>query len=355
MIIANSSLTFSSQHTALKQHETEEFYKITRRDDQKNASRHGHGHGHDKSLASKVTLSRAALSLLHEEIADAKPASSPAADANTSIATDDTKALSINKQIDNDPRLSLMRLTIEMLTGRKVSSLDVEFKDPQKAENEVNLLYERRDTFSEFEQTNFAAEGVVKTADGREISFSIQLSMSRYFSEERYMVVSGGKPKDPLVLNFSGMAAALSDARFSFDLDSDGHDDNMRMLSHGSGFLVFDRNGDGKVNDGSELFGTKTGDGFAELATLDGDKNGWIDENDSAWQHLRIWSKDADGKDVLLTLRDADVGAIALKNIDTPFSIKDFANQLQAQIRSTGIFLKESGGVGTVQKIDLVV
>jgi hypothetical protein len=35
---------------------------------------------------------------------------------------------------------------------------------------------------------------------------------------------------------------------------------------------------------GAELFGARSGDGFAELAALDGDGNGWIDEGDAAWQ-----------------------------------------------------------------------
>lgn len=363
MKIADSNLTFSSQHTAFAQQKIEESYTIRRQANPEDASRNGNAAG--RASSGKITLSQAGLSLLHKETADAGAETSPAVTSSGFHPdgrrigiddADDTKALSLNQQIDNDPHLNMMRYVIEMLTGRKVNSLDTEFLDPQKAtEASANVLYETHRTYSEFEQTDFAAEGVVKTADGREINFSIQLSMSRYFSEESYFAVSGGNPKDPLVLNFSGSAAALSDTRFSFDLDGDGKDDDMRMLAHGSGFLVFDRNGDGKVNNGSELFGTKTGDGFAELAALDGDKNGWIDENDSAWQHLRIWTKDADGQDTLLTLKEANVGAIALKNIETPFSIKDLVNQLQAQIHSTGIFLKENGGVGTVQKIDLVI
>jgi hypothetical protein len=56
-----------------------------------------------------------------------------------------------------------------------------------------------------------------------------------------------------------------------------------------------DRNGDGAIDHGRELSGATTGDGFAELAAYDEDGNGWIDENDSIYQHLRIWSKDAQG------------------------------------------------------------
>jgi hypothetical protein len=45
---------------------------------------------------------------------------------------------------------------------------------------------------------------------------------------------------------------------------------------------------DGRVNDGRELFGPRTGDGFAELAAYDDDGNNWIDENDGIHDNLSI-------------------------------------------------------------------
>jgi len=250
-----------------------------------------------------------------------------------------------------------LRMAIEMLTGEKVRGLVGEIRDPGKTSGaDIGARYERHETKVEAEQTDFAAQGKVRTADGREIDFSIQLSMARAYVEESDVTVRyGAALKDPLVLNFSGTAAELGDARFSFDLDCDGKLDNMRTLASGSGYLFFDRNGDGKVNDGSELFGARSGDGFGELAELDDDGNGWIDENDAAWKSLGVWTKDAQGGDVLRSLAQAGVGAICLQNVATPFSIKDGDNRLQAQIQSTGVFLKENGGVGTVQKVDLAV
>ncbi len=49
----------------------------------------------------------------------------------------------------------------------------------------------------------------------------------------------------------------------------------------------------------------------------------------------------------------ADVGAIYLGNVYTQFSLTDSNNYANAFIRSTGIFLKESGGIGTVNQLDL--
>ncbi len=208
----------------------------------------------------------------------------------------------------------------------------------------------------EQESVSFSGTGIVKTADGREINFGVDLEMSRGFvgsflemSDEEVVLT------DPLVINLDNATASLSDQKFFFDLDADGEKEEISSLGKGSGFLAFDKNGDGTINDGLELFGTKSGDGFADLATYDEDGNGWIDENDAIFSKLQIWSKDDDGKDVLLSLKQADVGAIYLGNADTQFHLNDTANKTHGVIQKTGVFLKESGGVGTVQHVDLAV
>lgn len=135
---------------------------------------------------------------------------------------------------------------------------------------------------------------------------------------------------------------------------TEGTADRISMLKSGSGFLALDKNGNGKIDDGSELFGTQSGDGFADLEEYDIDKNGWIDEADEIFDKLRIWIRDENGNDRLIKLKEAGVGAICLKNADTQFSLNSrYSNRTNAYIRKTGIFLYENGGVGTVQHLDL--
>ncbi len=124
------------------------------------------------------------------------------------------------------------------------------------------------------------------------------------------------------------------------------------MLFRSSGFLALDKNGDGKINDGSELFGATSGNGFADLAQYDSDGNGWIDEADEIFDKLLIWSKDENGNDQLVGLGKAGVGAIYLGAQDTQFSMNSQQNQMNALIRQTGMFMYENGGVGTIQQID---
>ena len=140
----------------------------------------------------------------------------------------------------------------------------------------------------------------------------------------------------------------------SFDVDNDGILDKISSLNSSSGYLALDINGDNSINNGSELFGTKSGNGFYDLSLYDDDGNGWIDEADEVFSKLLIWSKDEYGNDILYHLKDKGIGAICLKNCNSNFSLKnDSTNMTNAIIRHTGMFLYEDGNVGTVQQIDL--
>lgn len=275
--------------------------------------------------------------------------------------------------LDGDPRLNLIRSMVELLTGYRIRIIDasdlqtnteapaLQAPPPAQAPTSApaagyGIEYDYRESYTETELTTFSASGTVTTADGRAISFSVNLAMSRTYHEESSVSLRLGdaaRKTDPLVLNFSGTAAQLTDQRFAFDLNADGRTEQINFVAPGSGFLVFDRNRDGKVNDGRELFGPSTNDGFQELAALDDDRNGWIDENDAAYEQLQVWTRDGEGKDRLQSLADASVGAIALARIATPFDIKNNDNQLLGQIRNSGIFLQENGTAGTIQQIDL--
>jgi|WetSurMetagenome_2_1015567.scaffolds.fasta_scaffold00013_68 hypothetical protein len=206
----------------------------------------------------------------------------------------------------------------------------------------------------EAEQMRVSASGSVTTQDGRDIKFSIDLGMSReYTSIEHETITARAVTTDPLVINFSGGLPGLSDTKFVFDLNNDGENELVYATASGSGFLALDGNGDGKINNGSELFGPTTGSGFSELSSYDGDRNGWIDENDGIFAKLSIWTKDAAGNDKLLTLKEAGIGALSVSNVASGFSLTDGANQLKGQVQSSGIYLTEQGGVGAMQQIDL--
>ncbi|MCL2077798.1 MAG: hypothetical protein FWH08_05260 [Oscillospiraceae bacterium] len=211
----------------------------------------------------------------------------------------------------------------------------------------------------ESESVSYSANGRVTTADGKTIDFSVSMNMSR--SAETYLLQNmgfvpavQGNMIDPLIINYGGTAASLTDEKFDFDLDFDGTLDRISFAGAGSGFLALDKNGDGIINDGSELFGPQNGDGFAELRKYDSDGNGWIDEADEVYLQLRVWSKDKDGNDALYTLKELDIGAIYLYPNKTEFGMFDSQNNAQGNMSSTSFFLKDGGGAGTISHFDLL-
>ena len=210
-------------------------------------------------------------------------------------------------------------------------------------------------TYSETEETGFHACGKACTEDGRTIDFNVNILMSRSYME--YMNVRvptmADALFDPLIVNIGSDTADVRDQTFKFDLDADGCEDEISMLGKGSGFLALDKDGNGKIDDGNELFGTKSGDGFGELREYDSDGNGWIDENDEIFSKLKVWCKDDNGNDVLMDLKEADIGAIYLGEQRTEFTLGGADGYRDGVIRSTGVFLRESGGAGTIQHVDL--
>lgn len=211
----------------------------------------------------------------------------------------------------------------------------------------------------EEESVRFKSSGEVTIEDGRVISFSLDMSLDRAFlsrTEEETLVQRWQERinlTDPLVISLDGTAPQLTDATFEFDLNNDGKTENIGFVSPGSGFLAFDKNGDHIINNGSELFGPGTGNGFSELSAFDEDQNNWIDENDAVFSQLSVWTKDEKGQDKLISLKDAGLGAISLQNAATGFDLTKADSELQGRLKNTGIFLFENGKVGAVQEIDL--
>lgn len=218
-----------------------------------------------------------------------------------------------------------------------------------------NLHYETETYYRQEQSAAFQAKGQVVTADGRTLDFNMNVQMSSRFEayyKESYDIQQAVNLCDPLVINLDSSPASVEDQTFLFDLDADGEKEDIHILGKGSGYLALDKNNDGVINDGSELFGTASGDGFADLAKYDEDGNGWIDENDSIWKHLKIWVQTDSGAQ-LFTLGEKGVGAICLNKMPTYYTQYDKSGAVSSVVRSTGMFLYENGTAGSVQHLDM--
>jgi len=215
------------------------------------------------------------------------------------------------------------------------------------------LIYNRQEEKAVRTKVDFKAEGVVRTSDGREISFSAAFHVDQSLVQSsQTQIRMGDALKDPLVINFDSPIPVFDQTTFEFDLLANGTKTAMHGFSSDSAFLSIDKNANGIIDDGSELFGPTTDFGFQELSAYDGDKNGWIDENDAVFTDLKLWSKNPDGTDSLIGLVDRSVGAIYLGNVSTGLDLYAATSQA-GRLRDSGIVLTESGRTLTIQEIDI--
>lgn len=204
------------------------------------------------------------------------------------------------------------------------------------------------------EQLAFEALGKVTTEDGRSIDFMLALDFSRKISEEQSSYYKGQvQLVDPLMINLEGGPVQLSDQYFEFDLLANGNSANLNQTAQGSGYLVFDRNSDGVVNDGSELFGPTTGDGFEELRQYDIDGNGWIDENDEIYSQFGVMTFNQQGEAVFQSAKEAGLGALYLGSIGSNYLLLDDNGDVLGNIRQSGVALSEEGKTLLLQEVHL--
>ena len=159
---------------------------------------------------------------------------------------------------------------------------------------------------------------------------------------------------DPLVFDLDGdgiTTVSLEESNAFFDLDNNGFAEKTSWVGAKEGLLAYDKNGDGIINGGNELFGDRTlmkdsktlaSSGFTALAEYDNNKDGKIDSNDAIYTLLRIW-QDSDGDGIasageLKQLVDLGIVSIGLSYSNT--GVTDGANNIQVR---TGTFTLADG------------
>ncbi|GAB5606502.1 beta strand repeat-containing protein [Sideroxyarcus sp. TK5] len=171
--------------------------------------------------------------------------------------------------------------------------------------------------------------------------------------------------RDPLTLdlNSNGLETLPINATSPvyFDLTGEGVQSSVGWVAPSDGFLTLDRNGDGLINDGTELFGDatpayeagtttpttgKTADGFAALAQEDTNGDGVVNSADANFANLRIW-QDLNQDGVSQTNELKTLSELGIES----FNVANVAHsQLLAngnQIADTGTYTKTDGTTGT--------
>ena len=259
--------------------------------------------------------------------------------------TQEVEALSSAVDFFKRLEFELVQQLLSILDSKpcKFKTFDTEQFSANKG-REVSVVQE----YKEFQSLDVNMSGYIQTAD-KKIKLNIDISMSHSFVSSNQILKQ--QFYDPMVITFDGKLPELDTQNFSFDIDCDGVSDQISMLKGGSGFLALDKDGNNKIDDGSELFGPLNGDAFADLRLHDKDRNGWIDENDAIFDKLRIWIKNKD-ENRLVALGEVGIGAIYLGEAKGKFDIKSETNETLGRIRSTGLYLNEDGTSGIMSQID---
>ncbi|AUH50513.1 hypothetical protein CXB49_06685 [Chromobacterium sp. ATCC 53434] len=265
--------------------------------------------------------------------------------------------LSSSLMLDDDAVFSLLKAVLERAFGIQIWLRAGQRRDggPGTTAPPVTTTQQSVD-YQQTQQLQFSATGQVTTESGQQFQFSLNLSMqSHYEYHSSSASQSGGQARDPLMITLGSDAGGFSGATVSLDLGNDGQMEKLPFPTDG-GWLVLDKNGSGKIDDGGELFGPQSGNGFADLARYDANHDGVIDESDPVYSQLKIWTgRNADGSDQLETLQQAHVGAILLPSVSAPLTIRDDSGSATptAQMQSAGVYLRDDGQAGMVSQVDV--
>jgi hypothetical protein len=155
-------------------------------------------------------------------------------------------------------------------------------------------------------------------------------------------------PTSPIVISMSNSYPFTSvDGGVHFDLDADGAAEQTAWTAEGStvAFLTLDRNGNGSVDSGGELFGDHTPrlaggigpNGFEALTDLDTNQDGYVDASDERWSDLVLW-RDTNHDGVSQSSEVEPLSTSGIERIETAYHWTGhhdpYGNQLRYQGRA---------------------
>ncbi|MBD1401914.1 calcium-binding protein, partial [Pelobacter sp. M08fum] len=164
----------------------------------------------------------------------------------------------------------------------------------------------------------------------------------------------------PIILDLdgNGINTVGFDAGVQFDHDGNGFAQLTGWVGANDGLLVWDRNGNGVIDSGQEMFGDNTVlvnglsavNGFAALAEHDSNGDGVIDANDAIWPELKVWrDQSQDGltdEGELVTLDELGIMSISLSYTNSTY-VDEHGNAH----KQVGSFIWADGSVGTATDV----
>lgn len=216
--------------------------------------------------------------------------------------------------------------------------------------NDFHCLYDPREFIEDF---------LKRIYEVQPIGIAI-LPMLDIISKIKDLFGTAEGARSPLVVDLDGDGVETVSAAggIYFDHDANGFKENSGWVGQDDGILVRDINGNGQIDNGTELFGNnsvlssgeKAVNGFEALKELDDNNDGTFDANDKAWNEVKIWQdKNFNGMvddGELLTLEQAGIAGI-----DLDYTNQENIDENGNNHKQTGTFIKTDGTTGAIDDV----
>ncbi len=230
-----------------------------------------------------------------------------------------------------------------------------------------DYIEENKDDIFDKIKEMFATKGI-EIDENQNISFNLGITQEVCpipVNEEQICLISetlsvAETSRSPLVLDLDGDGVETTGVENGTHFDHDGNDfaEKSGWVGSDDGLLVRDVNGNGVIDDGTELFGNNSvlssgetaKNGFEALKDLDSNNDGVFNSSDTEWNNVKVW-KDANGNGMvdegeLLSLEQAGVAGI---NVD--YEASTTVDASGNEHKQTGTFIKTDGTTGSVHDV----
>jgi hypothetical protein len=196
-----------------------------------------------------------------------------------------------------------------------------------------------------------SAISVALTGGGNAFGPLIDIALTAAASVTRFAKAnSWSTGGDPLVLDLSGRglnSTSLDGSEVHFDLNNDFFSERTGWIGSGAGLLALDKNGNSKIDDVTELFGSYTGSGLGDLAQYDLNADGKIDSADAVFGKLRVW-QDVNGDGVTDAGELQSLSQLGIASISLNGQAVNGTTPQGTEIRTYSTFTRTDGTISGV-------
>jgi len=268
---------------------------------------------------------------------------------NQILGNDSRELLALKNQKLEDPNLSPEEITIIELTYRE-QLVELTDKTNKKIEEETSryLTKLKDEPFTSYKEAILLKNHELPTISSCKCVPPLE-SLEPVISKPSLIILD---------LNGDGVKTVNREDGVYFDHDGNRFAEKTGWATPEDGFLVWDRNGNGQIDDGTELFGdnyilsdgSKASNGFEALAEFDSNGDGIVDHNDERWAELMIW-QDKDGNGVLdegelLTMEEVGVAGLYVN-----YENQTYTDENGNEHRQTGWFIRSDGSQGQMTDV----